>query len=309
MSGYIDLQVNGYAGVDFNSDHLSTDQVLQVCRRLKLEGTDSILATVITARLDLMLQRIARLVDLIEGSSEIAACIRGIHVEGPFLNPADGFIGAHPASEAMPADISVADQLLEAGNGSIKMVTLAPEMDSDARVTQHLTNAGIVVAAGHSDASLNDLQRAIDQGLKLFTHLGNGCPGLLPRHDNIVQRVLSVSEQLKISFIADGHHVPAFALRNYLGMVPKENIVIVTDAISAAGLGPGRYELSGQVVEVDDDGAAWAACRTHYAGCASTFQQMIQVLKGSVGVGDEQIRQWMITNPLQLLGGDQADCE
>lgn len=309
MSGYIDLQVNGYAGVDFNSDHLSTDQVLQVCRRLKLEGTDSILATVITARLDLMLQRIARLVDLIEGSSEIAACIRGIHVEGPFLNPADGFIGAHPASEAMPADISVADQLLEAGNGSIKMVTLAPEMDSDARVTQHLTNGGIVVAAGHSDASLNDLQRAIDQGLKLFTHLGNGCPGLLPRHDNIVQRVLSVSEQLKISFIADGHHVPAFALRNYLGMVPKENIVIVTDAISAAGLGPGRYELSGQVVEVDDDGAAWAACRTHYAGCASTFQQMIQVLKGSVGVGDEQIRQWMITNPLQLLGGDQADCE
>ena len=182
-------------------------------------------------------------------------------------------------------------------------------MDSDARVTQHLTNAGIVVAAGHSDASLNDLQRSIDQGLKLFTHLGNGCPGLLPRHDNIVQRVLSVSEQLKISFIADGHHVPAFALRNYLGMVPKENIVIVTDAISAAGLGPGRYELSGQVVEVDDDGAAWAACRTHYAGCASTFQQMIQVLKGSVGVGDEQIRQWMITNPLQLLGGDQADCE
>jgi N-acetylglucosamine-6-phosphate deacetylase len=306
MSGYIDLQVNGYAGVDFNSDHLSTDEVVRVCRRLKVDGTDSILATVITARLDLMIQRITRLVELIEASPEIAACICGIHVEGPFLNPADGFIGAHPASDAIPADISVTDQLLEAGNGNIKMVTLAPEMDSDARVTRHLTNGGIAVAAGHSNASLNDLQRSIDQGLKLFTHLGNGCPASLPRHDNILQRVLAVSDQLKISFIADGHHVPAFALKNYLGMIPDENIVIVTDAISAAGLGPGSYELAGQVVEVDDDGAAWAACRTHYAGCASTFQQMIEVLKGPVGVSEEQIRQWMIANPLQLLAADQT---
>ena len=89
-------------------------------------------------------------------------------------------------------------------------------------------------------------------------------------------------------------------------MIPDKNIVIVTDAISAAGLGPGSYELSGQVVEVDDDGAAWAACRTHYAGCASTFQQMIEVLKGPVGVSEEQIRQWMIANPLQLLAADQT---
>ena len=304
MSGYIDLQVNGYAGVDFNSDNLTTDEVVRACRRLKADGTESILATVITARIDLMLLRISRLVQLMESSAEVADCIRGIHVEGPFLNPAEGFIGAHPASDAMSANVGVTDQLLDAGNGNIKMVTLAPEMDQDAQVTKYLSERGIAVAAGHSDASLSDLNRAIDHGLKLFTHLGNGCPGLLPRHDNIVQRVLAVSERLKISFIADGHHVPAFALRNYLGIVPHENVVIVTDAISAAGLGPGRYELSGQVVQVDDDGAAWAACRTHYAGCASTFPQMVEVLTESVGVGDEQIQQWMITNPGQLLAVD-----
>ena len=304
MSGYIDLQVNGYAGVDFNSDNLTTDEVVRACRRLKADGTESILATVITARIDLMLLRISRLVQLMESSAEVADCIRGIHVEGPFLNPAEGFIGAHPASDAMSANVGVTDQFLDAGNGKIKMVTLAPEMDQDAQVTKYLSERGIAVAAGHSDASLSDLNRAIDHGLKLFTHLGNGCPGLLPRHDNIVQRVLAVSERLKISFIADGHHVPAFALRNYLGIVPHENVVIVTDAISAAGLGPGRYELSGQVVQVDDDGAAWAACRTHYAGCASTFPQMVEVLTESVGVGDEQIQQWMITNPGHLLAVD-----
>ena len=82
-----------------------------------------------------------------------------------------------------------------------------------------------------------------------------------------------------VSFIADGHHVPIFALRNYLRCIPNDNVVIVTDAISAAGLGPGKYELSGQIVEVDPDGAAWASCRTHFAGCATTLPQMIDVLK------------------------------
>ena len=302
MTGFIDLQVNGYAGVDFNSENVTHESVVNVCRRLKTDGTDTILATVITAPLALMLKRISRLVELIESSDEVADCIRGIHVEGPFLNSADGFIGAHPAAAAMPADIGITDRLLDAGRGHVRMLTLAPEMDSDAKVTSHLTAQGVVVAGGHSDASLNDLNCGIDNGLKLFTHLGNGCPALLPRHDNIVQRVLAVSDRLMISFIADGHHVPAFALRNYLDVVPSENVVIVTDAISAAGLGPGTYELSGQVVEVDVDGAAWAACRTHYAGCASTFHQMIQVLQGSVGVTDNQIQQWMIKNPSRLLG-------
>ena len=166
-------------------------------------------------------------------------------------------------------------------------MTLAPEMDSDAHVTQTLAAAGIVMAAGHSDASIDQLRRGIDHGIRLFTHLGNGCPGLLPRHDNIIQRALSLSDHMMVSFIADGHHVPPFALRNYLDRVPSENTVIVTDAISAAGLGPGRYQLADQVVEVDEDGAAWSACRTHFAGCAATFPQMIDVLKNQVGVADD----------------------
>ncbi len=178
------------------------------------------------------------------------------------------------------------------------MLTLAPEADPDARVTQYLSDEGVIVAAGHSDASREQLRRGIDHGLRLFTHLGNGCPSSLPRHDNIIQRVLSLSEDLMVSFIADGHHVPVFALRNYLRCVPDDNVVIVTDAISAAGLGPGRYELSGQIVEVDHDGAAWAACRTHFAGCATTLPKMIDVLKHGVGASDLDIQRWMkLTHP------------
>ena len=301
MTGFIDLQVNGYAGIDFNSDDLSEESILQVCQQLHEDGTDSILATVITAPLDAMIKRIDRLATLIDRFPLVRERFGGIHVEGPFLNPADGFIGAHPTSDSMPANVEVTDRLLDAGRGHVKLFTLAPEMDIDAKVTSHLSDQKIVVAAGHCDATIDQLQQGIDHGLKLFTHLGNGCPALLPRHDNIIQRVLSLSEKLMVSFIADGHHVPAHALRNYLRLVPSRNVIIVTDAISAAGLGPGQYELSGQRVEVDENGAAWAACRTHYAGCATTFPQMVHVLKDSVGATESQIDSWMKDNPARLL--------
>lgn len=301
MAGFVDLQVNGYAGVDFNSDHVGDEQAISVCERLADDGNERILATIITAPIDTMIARIRRIADLIDQIPEVAAMIAGIHVEGPFISPEDGFVGAHPRSAVVSATHDAANRLLDAGRGHVRLVTLAPEMDSDAQVTRSLADSDIVVAAGHSDASLDQLRRGIDCGLRLFTHLGNGCPGLLPRHDNIVQRVLSLSDQLMVSFIADGHHVPAVALGNYLARVPAENIVIVTDAISAAGLGPGRYELSDQIVEVDENGAAWSACRTHFAGCASTFPQMIEVLKNQVGANDDDIRRWLIENPSRLI--------
>jgi N-acetylglucosamine-6-phosphate deacetylase len=301
MAGYLDLQVNGYFGLDFNSDGYSDEAVVATCKRLVDDGNDKVLATVITAPMDSMIARIGRIVDLIERIPEAASMIAGIHVEGPFISPVEGFVGAHPAAAVTQASIDAANRLLDAGRGHVRLFTLAPEMDSAAHVTKMLSDSGVVVAAGHCDASIDQLRCGIDNGLKLFTHLGNGCPGLLPRHDNIIQRVLSLSDQLMVSFIADGHHVPAPALANYLHRVPDENIVIVTDAISAAGLGPGRYELADQVVEVDEDGAAWSECRTHFAGCASTFPNMIEFLTREIGASDADIQRWLIDNPSRLM--------
>lgn len=301
MAGYFDLQVNGYFGLDFNSDSYSDEAVVTTCKRLAEDGNEKILATVITAPMESMITRIGHIADLIERVPEAKAMIAGIHVEGPFINRAEGYVGAHPADAVTEANDELTNRLLEAGRGHVRLLTLAPEMDSGARVTKMLSDKGIVVAAGHCDPSLDQLRCAIDNGLKLFTHLGNGCPGLLPRHDNIIQRVLSLSDQLMVSFIADGHHVPAVALANYLDRMPTENIVIVTDAISAAGLGPGRYELADQIVEVDEDGAAWSACRTHFAGCASTFPQMIDFLSRDIGATEADIQRWLIDNPSRLM--------
>ncbi|TWU57065.1 N-acetylglucosamine-6-phosphate deacetylase [Rubripirellula tenax] len=301
MTGYFDLQVNGYAGVDFNADSLDDADFVRVCRRLANDGVDQILATIITAPIDTMIARIDRIARAMDEVDEVRRIIAGIHIEGPFISPVDGYVGAHPKSAVVPANADVADRLVGAGRGHIKMLTLAPESDPGGGVTGHLTDQGIVVAGGHSDASAEELDAAIDAGLALYTHLGNGCPASLPRHDNIIQRVLARSDRLFISFIADGHHVPDFALGNYFKCVPDDRIIIVTDAISAAGLGPGNYSLGDQTVEVTDDGAAWSADRTHFAGCATTMPKMGQILMHRIGASETQVKRWTQDNPHRLL--------
>ncbi len=129
LSGYVDLQVNGYADVDFNADQLSAERVAAICRRLRDEGVAGILATVITADLDAMCRRLSNICRVREADPAIAAMIWGIHIEGPFLNEQPGYIGAHPAQFARPADIETITKLLHAAEGLVRIVTLAPERD------------------------------------------------------------------------------------------------------------------------------------------------------------------------------------
>ncbi len=117
------------------------------------------------------------------------------------------------------------------------------------------------------------MRASIDAGLSLFTHLGNGCPAQLPRHDNIIQRVLSQAEHLYIGFIADGVHVPFFALKNYLECCGIDRAFVVTDAIRGAGQGPGEYSIGDQRVVVDENLATWSADRTHLMGSAGTMKR------------------------------------
>lgn len=302
MSGYVDLQVNGYAGVDFNADTVTNKQWTEVTERLKSDGVESFLPTIITAPWDRMIHRIKNIVTAIDELPDVAKLVSGIHVEGPFINPAEGFVGAHPPKAVKPAELDLSKRLVEIGDGKIRLVTLAPERDADAESTRWLADQGIVVAAGHSDASLDQLKQSIDAGLKLFTHLGNGCPGQMHRHDNIVQRVLSVSDKISVSLIADSHHIPVFALANYLDRIPDDNIVIVSDAICAAGLGPGDYKLAGQIVTVDQHGAAWSADRKHFAGSAATMPEMFRVLTERMAIDRRKVEKWMGENPGRLIG-------
>jgi N-acetylglucosamine-6-phosphate deacetylase len=300
-SGYVDLQVNGFAGVDFNDERLHREGLAKVCQQLDQQGVVGILATIITDDLDKMCRRLTVLRQACEQDKLIRDIVWGLHIEGPFISPKPGFVGAHPADSVRPADVTTMERLLDAGGEYVKLVTLAPEQDPSGEVIRLLVARGVRVSAGHTDASINQLLAAIDAGLSMFTHLGNGCPITLNRHDNIIQRVLSLSDRLAIGFIADGVHIPPFALRNYLKTAGIENAFVVTDATQAAGLGPGRYLLAGQEVVVDEQLATWSRDRSHLVGSAMTIPAAAEVLRTQVGLTPAEIEQLTSTNPRRLL--------
>ena len=298
---YFDIQVNGYGGVDFNVDDLSPDSLHEACAALARDGVAGCLATFITEHAPRMASRIARLVALRERDDVARRVIAGLHVEGPFLNEQPGYRGAHPADAIVPADVDVAARLIDAGGGLIRLTTLAPERDAGLAVTRWLAARGVAVAAGHCDPTLDELRAALDAGLTLFTHLGNACPMALPRHDNVIQRALSLSDRLTCCFIADGVHVPTFALKNYLKVAGVDRCCVVTDAMSAAGLGPGRYRLSRWEVIVGDDLAARAPDGSHLIGSAMTMPQNAANLR-AIGLDEVDVRALLVDNPRRAVG-------
>lgn len=301
--GAFDIQVNGYGGVDFNQDDLRPGDLRRACEALARDGADGILATIITEDLNRMALRIRQIVRMRESDDLVRRMVAGIHVEGPFISPEEGYRGAHPADAICPADLAKASRLLDAGEGHIRLVTLAPEMDEAGAVTSFFRNKGVTVAAGHTNASLDQLRRAIDSGLSMMTHLGNGCPLQLPRHDNIIQRVLSLREHLWLSFIADGVHVPFVALKNYLALVgPRGRALVTTDAMMAAGLGPGTYTLNRWSVTVREDLAAWAPDGTHLVGSALSMPRVLDNLRDNLALDATQITSLTDSNPRAAIG-------
>jgi len=300
--GYFDIQVNGYLGADFCSSELTLEEMHKACEGMKADGLTGILATLITDHVDSLASKLRRMVQFREEDSLVADMIQGFHVEGPFLNALPGYIGAHPPECVCPATPDDAARIVEAGNGLVRLLTLAPENDANFATTRFLAEQGITVSAGHCDPDLETLQGAIDAGLSMITHLGNGCPVELPRHENFIQRTLSLAEHLWFGFIPDGAHVPFFALKNYLKICGLDRAIMTTDAILAAGLGPGTYELSGAPVEIDDAGVARRPGSPNLAGSTIRAHQVVKNLKESLGFSDEEVRLVFDGNPRKSVG-------
>jgi len=298
----VDLQINGYAGVDFNADDLDAERLGFACRLLREDGVAGILATLITDAIPRMCKRLRRIADIARRDATVRSVVWGLHVEGPFLNASPGFVGAHPPAAVRPANLDDAKRLLDAGDGMVRIVTLAPERDAGMGVTRWLAAQNVLVSAGHTDASLDELLAAIDAGLSMFTHLGNGCPKFLHRHDNIIQRALSLSDRLAIGFIADGVHVPLPALGNYLRMAGMDRAFVVTDAIEAARLGPGQYSVGGQTVRVGEDLVARSEDGSHFVGSTTTMPRTAKLLREQLHLPPEDVEKLLWTNPRRLLG-------
>jgi N-acetylglucosamine-6-phosphate deacetylase len=299
--GFFDLQLNGFAGVDFNSNHPSPGSVEAMSKQLLHQGVEGILVTLITDSLPLMAARLRHLVRLRQDLPLFRQLVRGFHIEGPFINPADGYRGAHPRDAVLPAEKSTMQELLDAAGGFTRLVTLAPECDPGLQVTRMLSDSGVVVSAGHTDASLDVLKAAIDAGLSMFTHLGNGCPSVVPRHDNIIYRVLSVRERLWLCFIADGVHIPSFVLKTYLDLAGTDRAIVVTDAMAGAGAGPGRYRLGRLELDIGDDLIARSPDGLHLAGSTVTMEHSFGNLTEKLGFSQEAAWRLLSENPRRAI--------
>jgi N-acetylglucosamine-6-phosphate deacetylase len=262
-----DVQVNGYGGVDFQQDDLKVEQLLQAAERLRAAGCSRFLLTLITDEWTKLTARLRHLRALRSQAAELQSAIAGWHIEGPFLSDQPGFHGAHnPAWMVNPTPEHILELRTITGDDPLLM-TLSPERPGALAAIAMARAHGIRVSLGHSNASAELLRNAVAAGATAFTHLANGCPRELDRHDNIIWRVVE-TPCLLVSLIPDRIHVSPSLFRILHRLLPADAILYTTDAMSAAGMPPGRYPLGTMQLEVGADQVVRQPGQALFAGSA-----------------------------------------
>ncbi len=268
-TGLFDFQVNGFGGIDFQRDDLTAAEFTHAVDALRKHGTSGIFATLITDEIDLLCRRFAALEKLCATAPTAGAAILGYHLEGPWLSPTPGYRGAHPAGPMRAPTLTDYERLQAAAQGRLRLITLAPEWPGSAEFIAAVTRQGVHVSLGHTNASEAEIDAAIRAGARFCTHLGNGCPLELPRHDNIVQRLLA-RDELTACFIPDGIHLPKGVLKNFVRAKPTGHVLFTTDAMAGAGAPPGRYTIGPHLIAVGADGVARQPGEKNFAGSTLT---------------------------------------
>ena len=222
-------------------------------------------------------------------------------MEGPYISPEDGPRGAHPRQHVAAASVEDFLRRQEAAEGLICLVTLAPEVPGAIRLIEYLATAGIRAAIGHTAASPDQIRAAVKAGATLSTHLGNGCASVLPRHPNFIWEQLAADELLA-SLIIDGHHLPPTTVKVMARAKTPRRILLVTDAVAAAGCVPGTYELSGMKVILSEDGRVAQPGASWLAGSAVTLDRAVANTVKFTGLPLEEVLPMASTQPAEYLG-------
>ncbi len=251
--GLFDIQINGYGGVWFGDADLTVEQVLSVLRAHYRHGITHLFPTLITNSFEALEYGFR----IIRQACETEPCanhmVTGCHLEGPYLSAEDGPRGAHPVQHIRGCDWHEFEKLQKASGNRIRLLTLAPESIGAEQFIRQVTASGVTISIGHTAATTEQIEAAVNAGAKLSTHLGNGAHGTLRRHPNYIWDQLG-EPRLMASIIADGHHLPASVVRSiYLAKGPQ-NIILTCDASGLAGCTPGVYDYHGAKFEVLDHG-------------------------------------------------------
>jgi N-acetylglucosamine-6-phosphate deacetylase len=297
--GLFDLQVNGFAGIDFNVPGLTADRVSEALDRMRATGVTRCLPTLITSSFE----QFAASARVLSGMTNEA--IAGIHMEGPYLSPDDGPRGAHPREDVRAASIDDFKRRQDAAAGRIVLVTIAPEAPGALALIEHLVDAGVRVAIGHTAATPDQLADAIMIGATLATHLGNGCAQQLPRHPNVIWELLA-ADMVFASLIVDGHHLPGSTVKAMVRAKGAHRVILVTDAIAAAGGAPGRYTIGGAACDLNEHGRVSLPGTPYLAGSALTMDRAIANTVRFTGLAIDDVIPMASTIPAGYLGTTPA---
>jgi N-acetylglucosamine-6-phosphate deacetylase len=275
--GLTDLQVNGYAGVDFNDAALTPDALDHALAAMLRSGVTTCLPTLITADEPTLAHRLTALDAAVSNSVLGPLMVPGFHLEGPFLNPAGGYAGCHPAAAMIAPDPAVLQRLISGLRHPILLLTVAPELDDAIPLIKWASARGMVVAMGHTNADATITIKAVQAGVMLSTHLGNALPQPQPKFLNPLMVQLA-RDELHASFIADGIHIPPDALKVLLRAKGQSRSILVTDATAAAATDPGLYCLAGLTIQRTADGSVLIPGSTTLAGSALCLDQAVRNL-------------------------------
>jgi len=313
--GFIDLQVNGFAGVDYNSPVAPHEEIARSLDALFATGVTRFFPTVITGDPEEMTGALHNLVRARESLADGKA-MEGFHVEGPFISPDDGPRGAHPRRWVRPPDIEEFRRFQDAAEGHLRLITLSPEWPEAPRFIETVTGEGVVASIGHTKATSDQIRDAVSAGATLSTHIGNGAHAVLPRHPNYLWEQLA-EDRLAASLIVDGIHLPESFLRVAIRAKGADRAVLVTDAVMPAGCEPGIYKLGEVDVELHSDGSVRLLGGTRLAGSALKMNDAIANVMRIARISLSEAITLATKNPARvgriasrqrgLVPGDRAD--
>lgn len=313
--GFIDLQVNGFLGVDFNDPKCTADQIARAIQGLFATGVTRFYPTVITGSPTDMLEALRNL-RCAKGRLPEGAAMDGFHVEGPHISPEDGPRGAHPRRWVRPPDLDEFRRWQEATGNQVRIVTLAPEWPQSLEYIETITAEGVVASIGHTSATAQQIADAVSAGASLSTHLGNGAHAVMRRHPNYIWEQLA-EDRLMADFIVDGIHLPPSFLKVALRAKTLARAVLVTDAAAPAGCSPGRYQLGEQAVELTSDNRVMLVGQERLAGSALRMDRGVENLMRIAGLSLADAIRMATTNAARagqvpgrmqgMVAGERAD--
>ncbi|HNY14718.1 MAG TPA: N-acetylglucosamine-6-phosphate deacetylase [Bacteroidales bacterium] len=301
--GFIDNQVNGFAGVSFTfgGGELTSEGVKKAAGELWKTGVTTFVPTLTTNSKELLIKNFSVLAGVID-SPELLGSIPGFHLEGPYISPVDGFRGAHPLSFVRKPDWNEFMELNRASNNRIIQVTLAPETEGALDFISRCKAEGIIVGIGHHNADAETIAEAAGRGAAVATHLGNGCANMINRHNNPLWPQLS-DDRIAISIICDGFHLTPEEIRTFYKVKGPEKTIITSDVTSYAALPPGKFvNIEGDTLELTPEGMVKYPAQNVLAGSASPLKKGIFNIIRFTGCSLADAVRMVTANPAELYG-------